>query len=87
MMGRPTFQYASVSTSGLPQVVAIQFSESVQTNLQHTEQFSFKGHRMRTTMVGNEENKTAQALRESARDFCTHTSVHGFSYWVSSGNN
>ena len=36
-------------------------------------------------MAGKTENKIVGELRESARDFCQHTSVHGFSYLVSSG--
>ena len=36
-------------------------------------------------MSGKAENKIVGELKESARDFCQNTSVHGFSYWVSPG--
>ena len=29
--------------------------------------------------------KTSIVLKESAKDFCENTSLHGFSYWISSG--
>ena len=39
------------------------------------------GRKRRKSLV-----KTSTVLKESAQDFCENTSLHGFSYWISSGN-
>ena len=31
------------------------------------------------------EESATKVLKESAKDFCENTSVHGFSFWVSPG--
>ena len=37
-------------------------------------------------MVGKrKDNSAGKVLKESAKDWCENTSVHGFAYWVSSG--
>ena len=37
-------------------------------------------------MVRKRKEKSAtKVLKESAKDFCENTSVHGFSFWVSPG--
>ena len=39
-------------------------------------------------MVGKrKDNSAGKVLKESAKDWCENTSVHGFAYWVSSGKN
>ena len=49
-------------------------------------QSTFELLQMRVNMVGKrKEESAAKVLKQSAKDFCENTSVHGFSYWVSSG--